>query len=752
MRIFGPTLIALAGLTTSALAQPQRPSVTVPLLLTAPRLDDFRSMTAATATAKQMAHVTGLIQREPADGEPCTQRTDVYLGRDHNNLYVVFVAHDNAPDRVRGRLSPRESLFHDDIVEIMLDTFNDQRRAIAFVCNPLGVQWDAIWTEGLGFDDSFDTVWHSEGAITDSGYVVLMAIPFKSLRFDPAPSQEWGLIVLREIRRDSEQAFWPPVSSRVEGRLNQAATLRIDDEITPGRNILFVPYGTARTFRLIDEGHPNGPRFKDDGEAEAGFDLKAVIKDKLVFDLTVNPDFSHVESDQPQVTVNERFEVFFPEQRPFFLENANYFEGEYNLLFTRRISDPRAGGRLTGKLGPWAVGLLLADDEGAGNSLSPDDPNYGESAYFGVARVSRDIMDQSNLGAIFTDREFAGGFNRVGGIDGRIKLTPTWTTNFQAIHSVTETDDGTQIEDPAVSWRFDRSGQHFRTHVHYQDIGRDFATLTGFVPRVDLRDIHWSGSYRVRTAGDVVLAWGPEWYHQSVWDHDGTKLDEIYELTMHGEFVRETSVALQATTRREWLRPIDFASLMEVREYDPFNFYGYFGTDITDELVTEIEVDAGKVINFDPPGGEQPELANRYAGELGLAFKPSTNVSFDVLYSLFQLNQEGTGDRILRDQIARARLGYQFNRELSVRAIVEYEQTDVNGSLTSETRDRNLNGDLLFTYLVNPWTALYVGMNTNYRNVELLEDLDPRELRRTRNTLLNDSRQFFIKYSYLIRF
>jgi len=192
--------------------------------------------------ALQMAKVTGFVQRNPHDGEKVSEATAAYLGYDQKNLYAVFVCFDD-PKKVRARMSRREDIYDDDNVEVMLDTFHDRRRAYAFQTTPLGVQWDAIWSEAtreeiLGnFDTSFDTVWNSEGKVTSRGFVVWMAIPFKSLRFPSTKEQQWGIILYRGIVRKNEDAFWPQVSYKVEGRLGQAATLYGLEGISPGHSI-----------------------------------------------------------------------------------------------------------------------------------------------------------------------------------------------------------------------------------------------------------------------------------------------------------------------------------------------------------------------------------------------------------------------------------------------------------------------------------------------------------------------------------
>jgi hypothetical protein len=341
-------------------------SVVIPRLERAPTLEDFDGMKPNGEMGKSMAQVKGFIQREPSDGEAATHPTEVYLGYDDEHLYIVFLAFDQEPDKVRARMVRREDVFGDDTVEVILDTFADQRRGYAFLTNPYGIQWDALWTEGQWFDESFDTIWNSEGRLTEQGYMVRMAIPFKSLRFPNTPQQKWGLLFLRNVPRMNEFTTWPHMSSRVEGRLNQAATATGIENISPGRNFQLIPYGAFRSFRALDERDEDRPQF---------------VREKGA--------------------VNQRFEVFFPEKRPFFLENANFFETPINLVFTRRIADPQFGARLTGKMGPYTLGAMVIDDQSPGRQVPDDDPLQDKRAPRG--RYRRALQVRAEL-----DGEFPG--------------------------------------------------------------------------------------------------------------------------------------------------------------------------------------------------------------------------------------------------------------------------------------------------------------------------------------------------------
>ena len=524
-------------------------SLTIPRLPHGPALEDFLHMKPEGPVAPSMARITHFIQREPHDGQPVTQPTEAYLGYDEKDLYVVFVCHDD-PAKVRAHETRREDFVgDDDDVEVMLDTFHDRRRAYAFQVNPKGVQWDAIWTEqsytdtGGNFDTSFDTLWYSRGKVTDQGYVVWIAIPFRSLRFPSAQDQTWGIVLLREIIRDNEKAFWPHISINQEGRLGQAGTASGMTGISPGRNIQLIPYGLLNSFHAVDDRGPYTPcptldpnatcaHFQDRAiGGTAGVNGKVILNDSLVLDVTANPDFSQVESDEPQVTVNQRYRVYFPEKRPFFIENSDYFHTPIDLFFTRNIVNPDAGIRLTGKTGPYSLGILASDDRAPGLTVSPADPLFKSRSYFSIARVSRDIFNQSSIGAMYTDWEdpAANTFNRVGGIDARFKFSKQLTAAAQAVVSSTNCSEqysqtyfscaAGYSAGPAYKAELDYTSRHFSHDSTYNDVSPGFVTQPGFVNRLDIREYRDFESYAFRPKNGPILSWGPELQTRLTWDH-----------------------------------------------------------------------------------------------------------------------------------------------------------------------------------------------------------------------------------------
>jgi hypothetical protein len=716
--------------------------------------------------ASQMVKVTGFIQRNPHDGQPASQPTEAYLGYDDKNLYAVFVCFDE-PGKVRARMSRREDIFSDDNVEIILDTFHDKRRAYAFQTNPLGVQWDAIWTEEahedstgniVNFDTSFDTVWDSRGKVTPEGYVVWMAIPFKSLRFSPQQEQTWGLILYRGILRENEDAFWPEISRRVEGRLDQAASANGLEGISPGRNMQFIPYGVVRSFHALDTRDPLTPTFDNStAEFRGGLDAKFILHDNLVLDVTANPDFSQIESDEPQITVNQRFQVYFPEKRPFFIENSDYFKTPLDLVFTRNIGDPQFGARLTGRAGPYSMGFLASDDRGPGDSVPTDSPLAGDRASFAIARVNRDIFKQSTIGLIYTDWEWPGAkeFNRVGGIDSRLKFNPNWTGSFQLVESSTQNSDGSYQAGPASKADVSYTSTHIDYEGIYSDVSPGFTTATGFVNRVDIRDVKNNWDYRFRPKNGPLLSWGPNIFTGNVWAHDGTRLDTYYSPGLYMAFKGQSYLVVDPYVEfRERLRPSDYPALAQNQDYHEHQSNLSFGTSYFPKVTVQGYYQWGDGVNFVPPQNQPPALGNEDVGNLLVSFLPVHRLKIDNTYLYERLRDRTTGASVFDNHILRSKWNWQFNPQLSLRLILQYTATLSNPALTSLQTTKQFNADFLITYLVHPGTAIYIGYNSDLQNYDPSLAVDPTTLNihRTRNGYINDSRQFFVKVSYLFRF
>ena len=702
-----------------------------------------------------MARADGFVQREPDNGMPASQETIVYTAYDSRNLYVVFLAYDSEPELIRANLAPRENIGDDDSVGVLIDTFNDQRTAYGFGSSPLGVQVDGRWSEiakQSNWDTSFEAVWYTDTRLTDAGYMVKMTIPLRNLRFPLTEGQQWRIMFERRIPRSSEQSHWPRYLSTVEGRLNQAAVLNGVRNVSPGRNIQLIPFAFARDFDVLDARASGGPAFNDDSEENIGLDAKFVFQDSLVLDATLNPDFSQVESDEPQVTVNERFEVRFDERRPFFIENADYFNTESTLVFTRRIADPDAGLRFTGKQGAWGFGTLMIDDEAPGQRLDPDHPLAGEAADIRILRVFREISEQSRVGVLYTEREFGEQVNQVTSLDARFKLNPNWTTELQAIDTGFEDGMHATSRGRQLNARFDRSGRNLSAHAHVIDTTEDFRADLGFFNRnyqPDSRSTHGFLRYAFWPEGGSLNSWGGLVFVNDIVDQGGRRLYSQVRPSLNWTWNGETELSLTYEDVQERLRPQDFPGLLRERDYAQQAWTAEFETQMFTTVGFGLQLGAGERINLAPLPGYEPELAESFNASFELLWRPLDRLRHDFTYLYTKLDDPNGTGRIFTDHIVRSRWNYQFTRELSLRFIAQHEATDP-GQLTSLKRDENLNFDLLVRYVINPWSALYAGFNTNSSNFALVDTELGTEMVRTHD-LHRDGKQIFLKFSYLLQ-
>lgn len=724
--IAGVSVPASAGQTAGA-----QKRIQIPRVEAAPTLEDYLG------SARPGAEVQGFVQREPGDLTPVSEPTKAYLSYDAEHLYVAFVCTAADPSSIRTRLSRREAIFEDDWVAVHLDPFQERQRAYMFFANPIGIQADGVTSESGGDDMSFDAVWGASGRLTPEGYVVLMSIPFKSLRFPSgATPGAWGIALERQIPTRSESSFWPGITRRISGFSSQFGALEGVRGVSPGRNVQFIPYGTFAGARFLDaeEG-----RRSSQADFRAGVDAKLVLRDKVTVDATLNPDFSQVESDEPQVTINQRFEVFFPEKRPFFLENADYFETPITLFFSRRVRDPQAGARVTGRLGRWAIGALTMDDRQAGRVVAESSDAFGARAFSTVFRARRDFSNQTRVGVMMTSRDFGSSSSRVGSVDTRVRLNRQWFAEGQAVVTRDTPLDGSRPADGGGLWlALHRSGRKFTDDVFYQDLSPGVRVPLGFVPRTDIRQVQQFATFRWRPTKSRVTQHGPNMFLQATWDHAGTLQDWIVRFPYNAQ-LGQTFLFARHAQMLERFAGVDY------REWE--NVVSVSSSNIS-WMSVGLNYAAGTRPNFFPAAGLAPSLADFTDASIFLTFRPMSRLLLDETYIYSRLAQASAS--IFDNHIVRSKVNYQFSRALSVRGILDYVGILPNESLVALERRKHLTADVLLTYLVHPGTALYVGYTDGYDNLRPDAATGAFQLggAPTRST----GRQVFVKSSYLFRF
>lgn len=732
----------LLSLWTVANAAPAAaPSIKIQRAKNPPRMEDYLGDARAHPEATL---IQDFIQRSPTDGAPVTHKTSAYLSYDDKNIYVVFVCQDD-PNGVRARMAKREDIGNDDQVTIYLDTFHDKQHAYMFGANPLGVQMDGTVTEGQDNDLNFDTVWDSEGKLTKDGYVVRMAIPFRSVRFPNTESQTWGIALGRWIQRENEVAYWPQITRKNEGFVVQMASLEGIADVRVSHNIQFIPYTTFIPARLLDTTGP--ARYTTQREFRGGVDGKAIIKNALTLDFTINPDFSQVESDDPQVTVNQRYEVYFPEKRPFFLDNANYFTTPINLFFSRRIADPEFGARLTGKIGNWAIGALVADDRAPGEIAAPGDIGYRDRAEIGVFRAQREFSGGSRFGFLVTERDFAGSYNRIFSFDNRWKINRNWSLTTQAVKSYDKDLEKNKLQGPAYSAELLRSGEHFSYSAGYADRSPNFRAPLGFITRVDVRELKQYAAYTWRPEDSKVVSFGPSFSGNVNWFRTGQLQDWYTYADFNVELKGATSFGVSRYDAEESYVGSKFRHGKTGLSFYSYKWkwLGLYGS-----------YSQGNGINYNPGPDLNPFIGATRDASLGVTFHPTPRLRIGNTYYYERL---GTGVQrdlsptpaaVYTNQILRTKINYQFTRALSLRLIGDYYALLPNVRLYDDVPYKRITGDVLLTYLLKPGTALYAGYNSAYAN--LTPDLqDPGVLHHLGPPTMLTRRQFFVKLSYLWR-
>lgn len=686
----------------------------------------------------------------PGDNVAPPVATTCRMLYDTVTLYVGCVAEDPEPERIRAHLAERDDrtrTIQDDHIVFLLDPFNDERRGFEFRVNALGVQMDAILSRAEGVEDfSWNAVWHSRVQRTDTGYVVEVGIPFSSLRFPRAVgAQTWGLIIDRSYPRSVRHRMRSaPLDRNTTCLLCHANKITGFMGIEPGSAVELVPTLTASRSE-VRTPFPGGELQADpetdlaDIDPDVGLDVRWGVTTALSLNATVNPDFSQVEADVAQLAENQRFALFFPETRPFFLEGADFFLTPLQAVFTRSVVDPDAGVKLTGKEGPHAVGVFAARDAST-NLLFPSNQGstageIGQEAYNSVLRYRRDVGPASNVGVLYTGRFGTDYRNQVVGADAFHRLSPSNSVRLQALRSSTDYPDQlaadfAQPEGTFGDWALSASFQHFSrdwvADLSYQDLGRAFRADAGFVPRVDTRTVEASG-------GRVFTGAADGWYtriqtsllYTRTEDHDGTLTDQRAGADLTYQGPRQSTVVISPTRRKLLFRGIthDLNRLEGSFEVRPSGSFTFGST-----------VRTGDFVDF---------RNNRRS--FGLSLTPSTQlylgsrIALTLAHTHQRLRYQGSS--VFTANLAQIRTLYHFNVRSFARAIVQYRIIDRDPALYTqpvEPRSEKLFTQFLFSYEVTPQTAFFLGYTDGHEGSDAFD-------------LLVRNRTLFLKIGYAIQ-
>jgi uncharacterized protein DUF5916/cellulose/xylan binding protein with CBM9 domain len=740
--------------------------------------------------------LSDFYQTQPGDNTAPSFPTQVFIGYDSKNFYLAFRAKDE-PDKVRAQVAKRDEIWDGDTVHVLIDTFNDKRKAYLLGFNPLGIQSDGIFREGEGDDFSLDIVMESKGSLTEDGYVVEVAIPFKSLRYEAGQGRLWGFNAVRRIRRlDNEYDSWMPRSRDKSGVLNQQGYITGLEGISTERTLEIIPTLTlsesGRRVRTLSVAAVDAdPTLRDPGrfvnkpvKADPGLNVKLGLTSTVTLDFTVNPDFAQVEADQPVVVANQRFPIFFSEKRPFFLEGADIFQTPLQAVHTRTIIDPDAAMKLSGKQGRNSFGVLLASDNAPGDFTEEErnDPAIfadiarfiDKNAYVGILRYKRDVGKENAVGLIATSYNFIEKHNQLGGLDGRFRLDQQSTFSFQVLGTTSrrfffepELNDSVYRTGNAVGyyWNYDKFGRHFGYQIQGQGRTRDYRADVGFTRRTNTN--YQGNFFRYNSEPKPkakLISWRLIGGTDTNFDWQG-RMQNIGGFTNIGfDLTRQTFFNIGYNDFYERLFEEEFGAKRTATQEGAFfgdserstrgrSVSSFFNTNFSKKFsaaffaghrwnVFDFDFGAGPrfprvspaaLVNPDAP--LDPGPANTFDLSASVEYKPTPpfRVSLDYNRNRFTRNQ--TDRLVFIDNIYSLKSTYQFTRFVFARARLDYD------SLASSVR-----GQYLLGWTPNPGTSFYIGYNDDlyYNGFSPFTGHYEPGFRR-------NGRTFFVKTSYLFR-
>ena len=674
---------------------------------------------------------------EPGRNVPAPVTAVAYLTHDDDRLYVGFRAYDPDPSAIRAHLTDRDTALRDDYVGIVLDTFNDERGGYELFVNPLGVQMDLALNETTGSqateeDAAWDAIWDSAGRIDEQGYVVEMAVPFSSLRFQRSSAEQtWGIAAVRSYPRSARhQITMVPLAPDDPCLVCQIPKVTGFGGATPGRNVELDPTATARrTDRR--EAFPLGPLDSGEAETDLGLTARWGITPNLILSGAVNPDFSHVEADIAQLEVNRQFTLFFPEKRPFFLEGAGFFDTPFGVVYTRSVADPAWGVKMTGKEGANGIGLFVVRDD-VTNLLLPGPQSslfasLDAEATAAALRYRRDLGPSANLGVVATHREGGSYRSTLYGVDG------LWRPNLSDQVSVQFLDSRSQYPEEIADGSFQPAGAFDGSAARlaynhnsrkwtwfgvYEDVDPGFRADLGFLPRVGYTFLAgraerlWWGEpgdryTRFSLGGDWNVYEGP----------GGRQIDRQMQgwVTVLGP--------LQSYAQLMWVERDLVWNGIPFEERGPYLF---FEIRPSGRLELRLQSFYGDTVDF---AGSRPAETLRIAPSVRYDFGRHLRMSLSLDRQWFDTRD---GEPLIDATLAELRSVYQLNVRTFVRAIVQLSDVERAGS-TQE----HVFTQLLFSYKLNPQTVLFVGYSDNHLGFPAVD-------------LTQADRTFFLKLGYAL--
>lgn len=662
----------------------------------------------------------------PEYGKLPKEKSIVYSAYDMDNLYFGFKCFDKEPDKIMATVRKRDTIVYEDSISVFIDSHNDGQNAYFFVINPLGIQMDGV-LDSEGYSDwSQDFIWESAGKKNAEGFAVEVKIPFKSLRFAKAKIVKMRVGFIRKITRYSEQYAFPEWKLGEGSILGQMGFLQLEG-INYKRVFEVLPAFTYRKYRERDQEEIQ----VSSNEKSLGLTSKVGVTSDMTLDVTVNPDFSHIEIDEGQVDVNLRVEPLYQEKRPFFLEGLEHFIfagcGDdmplEKIVHTRNIIEPVFGLKLSGKIGKSnIVNSLFAVDESPKHLDFLTSGTEGNN-YYGILRYKHLIKNDSYIGGIYTTKEYKNGFNRVGGLDSKIRLNGYMTLDAFFLYSFNKYPGiADQKEGPAFGWKLNYESQKYYAFLGYHDLSKNFLLDTGRVTRNGIRLLSADAGRYFYTHSDFLKRIRLGYFGYLAKDKHFDMNEYSHTFDIKFDFPSETWLIFGY----KWATEVYEGVLFEKNR-----FFVEARSQVTKYLKFNLNYSFGGSPYY--PSLLQGNLKDLY---FYVGFHPGEKFSTEFIVKQHIFHEDETHTKVYDIGIYRNKTTFQLNKYLFLRGIVEYNSDD----------KKILCDSLLgFTYI--PGTVIYLGYGSSLEKEQYINDgfVRRHQFRETRSTL-------FFKASYLFRF
>ncbi len=721
--LLGTLLLSAAVPAAAAAASaPSRPIEPVPIAVKPPVIDGVLD----DEIWSRALHFDGFKTFKPDYGKEPSQKTDAYMAYDPENIYFGVHCSDTEPSKIKAAVSKRDAIFQDDLVGILLDTFGDCQNGFGFMINPLGIQGDGMLGMNGNLDDSHDMVWYSKGRIGADGWTVEARVPLQSIRFPKGKALTMRVLFFRFHTRTSEQFSFPPLDPAKGSIMVQSQPIRVEG-LRYKRVMEVIPAVTASHRLSASEGRLR--RVGDLSRADFGLTGKFGLTSDLTADAAYNPDFSQVESDAGQIDINRRYENYYSEKRPFFLEGNDIwmFGGGFEdaplqmMVHTRRIVDPIGGFRLTGKVAPKdTVAVIYAKDDLPGDPVdaSPD---------FGILRYKHTLKEDGFLGGFYTARETGSGFNRVGGMDGRFRLTPASYASFHLFGSFTKdplTGMAGNKADHALGLFYEYADRSWVLDLGYQDISPDFRVDTGFLTRTGLRRLSNFVMRAIYPKSKFFQKIEPFWWAYHIYDTTYRTFETVNLFTVRFQLPRSTQVRFDGILGNE---------VFLGRHFDLSQYGFQVMSQVWKQLYVQALVRHGGNIYYD---AENPFQGTGDRVMAMAQYQANENLNFDLSLTYVDLVRRSDRVKIYDYTILRNRNTWQVNKYFFLRFIPEYN-----------FYRKRLTLDLLASFTYIPGTVIHLGYGSAFERLAW-----DGQSYIAADRFLETQRGFFFKVSYLQRF